>query len=101
MSAPIAPISVPNLLTAAVSPLATQPAAGGASFNNFLSSAIAKVEDASNQADTAVENYLSGGNQELHSTILATQNADLNFQMFLQVRNKVVSAYEEIMKMQV
>jgi flagellar hook-basal body complex protein FliE len=102
MSAPIAPISVPNLLTAAVSPLTTtQTASSGASFDNFLSSAIAKVENAGNQATAAVENYLNGGNQELHSTILATQNADLNFQMFLQVRNKVVSAYEEIMKMQV
>jgi flagellar hook-basal body complex protein FliE len=33
--------------------------------------------------------------------VLATQNADLNFEMFMQVRNKVVSAYEEIMRMQV
>ena len=48
-----------------------------------------------------MQNYLSGGPQELHSAILATQSAGLDFEMFLQVRNKVVSAYEEIMRMQV
>ena len=39
--------------------------------------------------------------EELHSTILASQSAELDFELFTQVRNKVVSAYEEIMKMQV
>ncbi len=37
--------------------------------------------------------------EDLHTTILATQRAELEFQMFMQVRNKVVSAYQEIMKM--
>ena len=74
MSLPISPLTAPSIT--APEPLA------GASQSNASS--------------------LSGGtSQELHSTILATQNADLNFQMFMQVRNKVVSAYEEIMKMQV
>jgi flagellar hook-basal body complex protein FliE len=62
---------------------------------------VQNVETSSAQADAAVANYMSGGNQEIHSMVLATQNADLNFEMFLQVRNKVVSAYEEIMRMQV
>ncbi len=67
----------------------------------MLQSAVSNVEASSAQADAAVSNYLSGGNQEVHSMILATQNADLNLEMFMQVRNKVVSAYEEIMRMQV
>lgn len=67
----------------------------------MLASAIQNVESSSTSADAAVQNYLSGANQELHTTILATQNAELDFEMFLQVRNKVVSAYEEIMRMQV
>ena len=49
----------------------------------------------------AIQGYLSGQNGELHSTILATQTAELQFDMFMQVRNKVVGAYQEIMKMQV
>ncbi len=70
-------------------------------FQTMFQNAISNVESSSAQADAAVSSYLSGGNQELHSTILATQNADLNFEMFMQVRNKVVSAYEEIMRMQI
>lgn len=82
--------------------LATPSAATPAlSFQNVLKSAVNNVEAFSAKANAAVSNYMSGGTQELHTTILATENADLNFQMFMQVRNKVVSAYEEIMRMQV
>ena len=70
------------------------------SFQDVFSSAIQNVETARANADQAAENFIAGGNQELHSTILAAQNAELDFEMFMQVRNKVVSAYEEIMKMQ-
>lgn len=100
MSMSISPVNLP------VSPshsATSSPAAGsqGLSFQSVLRNAVSNVEASSAQADSAVAGYLSGGNQELHSTILAAQNADLNFEMFMQVRNKVVSAYEEIMRMQV
>jgi len=78
------------------------PAAGGggtSSFNDIFSSAIGKVENSRSSASQSVEQFLSGDGGDLHSTILATQRADLEFQMFMQVRNKVVSAYQEIMKM--
>jgi flagellar hook-basal body complex protein FliE len=48
-----------------------------------------------------VERFLSGEGEELHTTVLATQRAELAFEMFLQARNKVVNAYQEIMRMQV
>lgn len=69
-------------------------------FQSVLSSAIQEVEGARSNANEAVSNFLSGNGEDLHSTVLASQRADLEFQMFLQVRNKVVSAYQEIMKMQ-
>jgi flagellar hook-basal body complex protein FliE len=47
-----------------------------------------------------VERFLSGDGEDIHTTVLATQRAELSFEMFQQVRNKVVSAYQEIMKMQ-
>jgi flagellar hook-basal body complex protein FliE len=75
-------------------------AEGGGSFHDVLSSAINEVEGAHNAATQSVERFLSGEGDDLHSTILASQRADLEFQMFMQVRNKVVSAYQEIMKMQ-
>ena len=51
-------------------------------------------------ASASVEQFLSGEGGELHTTILATQRAELSFDLFLQMRNKVVSAYQEIMRMQ-
>ena len=72
---------------------------GGNSFKNVLNSAIGEVESTRSDAAKSVEQFLSGNGEDLHSTILATQRAELEFQMFMQVRNKVVSAYQEIMKM--
>jgi flagellar hook-basal body complex protein FliE len=82
-----------------VEPLSAAPASGS-SFSDVLSSAIGQVEGARNEANQSVQQFLSGEGEDLHSTILASQRADLEFQMFMQVRNKVVSSYEEIMKMQ-
>ena len=72
---------------------------GTSSFKDIFSSAIGEVENSRSNASKSVEQFLSGDGDDLHSTILATQRADLEFQMFMQVRNKVVSAYQEIMKM--
>ena len=63
-------------------------------------SAIQNVEGSRQNASASVEQFLSGEGDELHTTILATQQAELSFELFLQVRNKVVSAYQEIMRMQ-
>ena len=69
-------------------------------FRTCSSSAISQVEGSRTEAATSVEQFLSGEGPDLHSTILATQRAELEFEMFMGVRNKVVQAYQEIMKMQ-
>src|SRR5579875_2346628 len=97
MSLAITPVSFPQLVQA---PSIQPSASGSGEFKNILSSAIQHVESSQANANSAVQNFVSGQDQELHSTILATQNAELQFEMFMQVRNKVVCAYEEIMKMQ-
>jgi flagellar hook-basal body complex protein FliE len=79
---------------------ASPTAAGRPSFQDALSAAIQHVDAAGTTADAAAQDFISGTGSELHSTILAAQNAELDFDLFMQVRNKVVSAYEEIMKMQ-
>jgi flagellar hook-basal body complex protein FliE len=80
--------------------LAQAAAPSGPGFQSALQNAVGQVENARAVADGAIQKFMSGGDQELHSTILATQNAELQFEMLMQVRNKVVSAYEEIMRMQ-
>jgi flagellar hook-basal body complex protein FliE len=95
---PILPIS------GAVLPQSIRPAgspAGGGAFQDVLTSAIQKVESTGQDASASVERFLSGEGEELHTTVLATTQAELAFNMFLQTRNKVVSAYQEIMKMQI
>ena|ERR1035438_90191 len=97
MSAPILPIS------GAALPQDIRPAgqiAGAGGFQEVLSSAIQNVEAVGQNASAAVERFLTGEGEELHTTILATQQAELSFDLFLQARNKVVSAYQEIMRMQ-
>ncbi len=98
MTAPISPIKFPSPIEL---PNLQPGAASGGEFQNVLQSALQQVESSRANADTAARNFISGTGEELHSTILATQTAELQFEMFMQVRNKVVSAYEEIMRMQV
>lgn len=73
--------------------------AGG--FGAILTDAMQKVGELGHDATKSVENFLSGEGDDLHKTIMTTQRADLAMELFLQVRNKVVSAYQEVMRMQV
>jgi flagellar hook-basal body complex protein FliE len=83
-------------------PVDASSAAGGTgAFQSMLENMIGGVEQSHTAADQAAQNFLSGGNEELHSVALAAQRADLQFNLFLQVRNKAVSAYQEVMRMQV
>jgi flagellar hook-basal body complex protein FliE len=91
---PISPIQ-PSAVDAATS----NP--GGEAFHTAFTDAIAKVEGFQQNADASINRFLSGEGEELHQVALAAKQADLSFDLFLQVRNKVVNAYEEVMRMQV
>jgi len=97
MPAPILPIS-PAALPDPIRPAAESGASGA--FKDVLSSAIQSVEAFGQDASVSVQRFLSGEGEELHSTIMATQRAELSFELFQQVRSKVVGAYQEIMRMQ-
>src|SRR5438270_5963701 len=97
MSLPISPIG-PSL--SPISPLAPG-SKNDAGFGSVLQDAMHKVGELNDTASRGVENFLSGEGDDLHKTIMATQRADLAMELFLQVRNKVVQAYQEVMRMQV
>jgi len=97
MAAPILPVS-PGVLPDSIRPATASPSGGG--FGDVFASAIQGVEGLGQNASASAQRFLSGEGEELHTTVLATQRAELAFEMFLQVRNKVVSAYQEIMRMQ-
>lgn len=98
MPAPISPIG-----TLVMPEAARLPAAAGkpGEFQQTLESAISNVEQLRNQAEQAVQKFLSGENEELHSIVLAAQRAEIAFELGMQIRNKVVQAYQEIMRMQI
>jgi len=97
----IPPISsIPQISVPDVAP-ANPRSAGVGGFQSVLEGMIGHVEQSQTQARQATESFLTGGNEELHSVALAAQRASLEFELFLQVRNKVTSAYQEIMRMQV
>jgi flagellar hook-basal body complex protein FliE len=95
--APIQPTSIQPVAPIDIGGAA--PASGG-DFSNILQGAIAQVEGASNNANQSVQQFLSGDGEDLHSTVLSVQRASLEFDMLMQVRNKVVLAYQEVMRMQ-
>ena len=70
-------------------------------FASALEGAIQSVEQPGQQADKAIQGFLSGDGAELHNVALSVQRASLAFDLGLQVRNKIVSAYQEVMKMQI
>ncbi|MGE5645102.1 MAG: flagellar hook-basal body complex protein FliE [Acidobacteriota bacterium] len=92
---PIAPAAAAPALAPARAP------GGGEIFKDLLEGAIDRVEGMRRTADQAIERTLSGDNEELHNTILAAQRAEIAFDLFLQVRNKVTQAYQEVMRMQI
>jgi flagellar hook-basal body complex protein FliE len=100
--APILPVNLPIPAIAAPAAVASVAGtAGGSAFQSVLTDAISQVENFSNIADASVNSFLSGEGDELHQVAIKTQQASLSFDLFLQVRNKIVAAYTSVMNMQV
>jgi flagellar hook-basal body complex protein FliE len=72
----------------------------GTSFSETLKEAIQEVNDLQNRSSEEIGQALKGELTDVHSAMLALQKADLSFQLMLQVRNKLVQAYRDVMRMQ-
>lgn len=70
-------------------------------FKNMLNDAIKKVNDAQVQSDIMTERFVRGDDVELHDVMITAQKASISLQVAVEVRNKVIEAYQEIMRMQV
>lgn len=77
---------------------ATPKADGG--FYDVLSNAVESVGGLHADATSKVSSVLNGDGQDIHTAMIAVERADLAFQLVLQVRNKVVNAYQEVAHMQ-
>jgi flagellar hook-basal body complex protein FliE len=76
-------------------------AKSSAGFDDMLSSMISKVNDSQLAGDQAVTQLQSGDAKHLHEVMIAVEEADISLRMLVQMRNKALTAYEEIMRMQV
>jgi flagellar hook-basal body complex protein FliE len=73
--------------------------ASGAGFDTIMEEAVGKLSQVQSDAEQAVKQLTSGGDPA--EAIIAMEKADMNFQLMVEVRNKLISAYQEIMRMQV
>jgi len=81
-----------------LAPLESEDPQGG--FSGVLSNAINHVNELSGGAEQQIGNLLKGGSGDMSSVMIAIEKADTAFQLMMQVRNKIVSAYQDIEKMQ-
>ena len=65
-----------------------------------LRGAMDQVEELQGDATAKTAALLEGSGMDVHSAMIAVEKADLSFQLMMQVRNKIVSAYQEIARMQ-
>ena len=70
-------------------------------FGDMLTSMMGKVSEKQNTGDQAIEKLQSGEAKHLHEVMIAVEEADISLRMLVQMRNKALTAYEEIMRMQI
>lgn len=73
----------------------------GQSFGKMLNNALSQVNSETSQADSLAVNYAAGGPVSVDQLMMAEQQASLGVDLVVQVRDRVVSAYQSIMNMQV
>jgi len=70
-------------------------------FAELLGETIGKVNQDQVAADNAIKELVAGRTKNVHETMLTIEKADLSLKLMMQVRNKIIDAYREVMKMQV
>ncbi len=77
------------------------PAPGAKSFADMLGKAVQEVESLQTQRDDTIRNMIKGDVSEVHDVMVAAEEAQLSFELMLEIRNKLLESYQEIMRTQV
>jgi flagellar hook-basal body complex protein FliE len=93
---PITGLPLTPPVTPPVPGMPTAGAAGGQPFKNFLLEALNQVNTMQSQANEAVQQLVTGGDVNPAEVLTTLQKADISFRMMLQIRNKLVQAYQEV-----
>ncbi|KUO52774.1 MAG: flagellar hook-basal body protein FliE [Desulfitibacter sp. BRH_c19] len=91
----VQPLSLPNVATN------NKPKVELGSFASFLKENLNKTNELQIEADVLTQRMAVGDDVELHEVMIATEKAELAMQLTLQIRNKLIEAYQEISKMQI
>jgi flagellar hook-basal body complex protein FliE len=94
------PISTLRILPSEVNPSSSGVAPRQWGFTETLRGAMDQLDQLQGDADAKTAALLEGRGMDVHSAMIAVEKADLSFQLMMQVRNKIVSAYQEISRMQ-
>lgn len=70
-------------------------------FSHFLDNAMDKTKQQETAVDTLTKQFINGDVTDVHQLMIAQQKASLGLELTVQVRNKVIEAYQEIMRMQI
>lgn len=70
-------------------------------FSDYMKDAINNVSDLLQKSDSLTNDFAAGKTDNIHQVMIASEKADLSLQMAMQVRNKLLDAYNEIMRMQI
>lgn len=71
----------------------------GPNFKEFLKNSINEMNDLNQQAEQAVEKLASGEVKDIHEVMIAVEKANMTFSMMMQIRNKLMQAYQEVSRM--
>ncbi|MFO1476574.1 MAG: flagellar hook-basal body complex protein FliE [Verrucomicrobiota bacterium] len=103
-----APVVRPEMVPGMDSPLpvqqpgeVTSTPSTGESFGSMLGRMVEEVNNKQTAASQAVQGLQSGGNVSLHQAVIAMEEASVSFQLMVEVRNRLLESYQEIMRMQV
>jgi flagellar hook-basal body complex protein FliE len=73
----------------------------GKSFKDILAETVGEVQRLQSEADTTIRKLVAGEIKDVTEAVVAVEKADVSFQSMMAVRNKIVAAYEEVMRMQI
>ena len=82
-------------------PGAAKAAASGGQFANVLKDSLSEVNRLQQKADASITALATTDKASLHETMIAMEEASVSFKLMMQVRNKIVEAYQEVMRIQV
>ena len=94
-----------DALSDAVSPIAkptasAPDAASGGSFKDLLKGLVEQVDSLQKDADASIQGFVTGETTDLHDVTIKMEEAGIAFRLMMEVRNKLLEAYQQILKMQ-